>query len=380
MPTVAAQDFWPVFMQNEAGSAVCRYLAARGGAALGALLGGSLGSALTPAGTAAGATAGSVLGGAGGAALGAALCPDESPTEGEYPLAPPFRGGQCADTYFIDVSQSYTQDASGNTIDDNFPGLVQRTGPISGSYVSQTPTAYQLFLTRPGLPDDLILTQPSAGISGYTASATPGGLVSGAADNCGDVPIDIPGVGTDLPDPTTDPFARNPVVVDIDFGNGNVINADGTLALIGAVFLNGDLNVNFNFDGLNFSFNPRTGDISIGGGGSNGGTDPLPEEEDPSKILAGIFYTVNAYPSWASFNFTPAGKYFIPRSGSIRFFGQNETSEEIEVHGERGWVVNPNPRQFRLADWSGYRPEFLGSLRPLYVDARMSSEIGLTFN
>ncbi len=66
---------------------------------------------------------------------------------------------------------------------------------------------------------------------------------------------------------------------------------------------------------------------------------------ETKTLLFGIEYVVTFYPPKASYNIQQNGLYFIPRSGALRFrkTGTDKVSENFEIHGEKGFVVNPRP-------------------------------------
>lgn len=342
---IAANSFWPEFMRNEASQAVCQYIAIRGGAALGATAGGLIGSNFGPGGTIAGGRIGRFIGGAGGAGLGAYLCPSQPPGVGEFPLnpEPPFIGGQCAGTFYS-FRMKYTTDGVLNDVTQQG----QLVGPVFG------PRVRELGNNRRNL--EVVFTgqfSPFVQESGTTKVVK---IVSfelvpptSGPDNCGSLPPDdrLPIPGRDFPPPGSDPAGRRPINIDVDFGNNNIINVDGDLILGGLHIGPNGLVANFNFNGVGFSFNPRTGDIDLGFGRPNPQQPPLEPSDDPSRILSGVYYTCIANESKASYIALNNGRYYFPRVGSLRFIGSGEQSEELQMNGEKGFVVNPSPNVFR---------------------------------
>lgn len=347
---IPASDFWSSYMAQEAAAAACSYIATRGGAALGSLAGGFIGSGLGPGGVIIGSGIGSYIGGAGGAALGAALCDNQPPSAGQYPLSPaaPFQGGQCVGTVYL-VEVVYIRNGQQLTYRNGLQGPIGRAfireEPVGDgtttAWIGRIPSRYgETTFDSIGsqFPKTIIVSQGFYG--------PPQG-----PDNCGnlDAPVVVPRPGVDFPLPENDPSARRPLSVDVDFGNNNIVNIGGTLQLTGlSIGVNGPL-VGFNFNGVQFGFNPQTGDINIGRGNPPpGGTTPPPNpEDDPNQQLAGLFYTSIATTSAARYVLLNGGRYYFPRVGSFRFIGNGEQSEEIQINAEKGFVKNPLPDVFR---------------------------------
>lgn len=366
MVTVAAGNLWSEFFANESAAAVCNYVALRGGAALGATAGGLIGSAGTPVGTVSGAAVGSFVGAAGGAALGAYLCPDGSPSSGEFPSsgrAPQYTGGQCAGVaYDVTVSgEVNTVRCSNGEVEIN-PGSSTGTGilgPLGDLRTEEIGTACDdgkrgvaYYIQSGSPPVDVLVGTRQTGFPGqlrlqsHSISSISVVRSDGQPDTCGNTtPPNNPQPGVDFPFPKDDPAARRPVDIDVDFGPGGLLNLVGDLVLEGLDFIGDALVAVLNFDGLGLTYNPVTGEVNPALGSPNA-EQPEPED-DPLQELHGVYYTSIATTSAARYVLLNNGRFYFPRVGSIRFTGGGEQSEEFSIHGQSGYVPNPNPAIFR---------------------------------
>jgi hypothetical protein len=342
-------------MPAQAKAALCRYISIEGGAALGAFAGGAAGSFFTPIGTAAGRSGGALIGEAAGAALAAAWCPTGSPTAGNFPLykSPPFLGGQCSGSYTV-FFENITQYPGREP--ENLSGSDGATGPITNVYVTTTPQAARLFIVDAYGARQISGVFTGSGTQSLSLKVTRVERDGGLPDNCGNMPgYDgpvIPRVPDDIPPINTDPAARNPIDIDVDFG-GTVVNVKGDLVLTGPTFTGDGLGIGFNFDGLDFTLK-LNGDIDIGPGNSNP-QEPDDEGDDAAKQLDGLFYRVTHTASNQSSDLVESGKYFYPRFGSVAFFNDEFMSEQIPMNGENGYIPNPLPQYFTQFRFTPYR-------------------------
>jgi len=359
---VAAADFWPEFMRNEAQNATCRYLATRGGAALGRWGGGVAGGFFGgPGGAAGGGAAGSWLGGAGGAALGAAWCPDGDPGGGEFPLVPPagFPTGWC-DGVVYGGSLEYTR----NDGPIQIAGTGALWGPVTGIRIIPNGVGTTIgalcrgFGFGPIQPPGTFVPMVDAPSEVYTEArflslSRLDGLPDCPPPNSGPI---IPGPG-DIPDIDIDPIAITPINVDIDFGPGGIVNVNGDLRLIGPVIVGGALGLGFNFDGLDFNLFPN-GEINIGGGRDlpPAGDPPLPPGNDSARQLEGVVYRVTNTADSQSFDEVNNGRFYYPRFGALRFEGKGVVSEQFAMNGQAGYIPNPEPAIFVGYRFTPYKP------------------------
>lgn len=373
---IAAANFWPDFMKNEAGNLLCTYLAERGGNALGAFAGGAIGSYFGPGGTKPGIGVGSALGGAGGAALGAALCPSSPPTDGEFPFtpgAPPFSGGQCA----VDYSVTVTYDRYiGNTLAQE--GQVQNAqqevrGPIESIKFRDDLTKTRIIHNFGNIIDFPSGTGPTGtnlrNLRDITVVRRDGG-----DDNCGNPtgPNDfrIPSVPDQIPPLSIDPFARRPINIDVDFG-GPTINIDGDIILDGPnIGPGGGLEVCYTFNGLRFCID-LDGNVRIGPGDRNSPSVPgddgqPPPTDDPARVLSGVFYETVSTGAGQSFETIGGERYFYPRFGSVTFTGLGEQSQPVEMRSEKGYLENPAPSVFSTYSFDAYQVGNSASFRDLW--------------
>lgn len=375
---VAAADFWPTFMANEAANAACRYVATRGGAALGGFVGGTAGSLFTPAGTVIGAGGGSVIGGAAGAALGALYCPDEPPSVGEFPLLP--AQGLCPGVqYELDYLINCTFDPASGSPNQNYQGLYRATviGPVTNYEPVLPGTLVGGLAGQNALPPVSIrdlTTGNTFGMQRVTSipqlTKTPGSnqaltlervesitRTDGQPDACPENAIQIPAGGTDVPLIQNDVNAVTFIDTTIEYTDGTSVVVQGDLNLLGTTLRDNELVLQFNFDGLDFTFNPLNFNVNIGRGREWPPTDNQPENYAWFELLIGINYNVVVEPDFSKTQFVNGGKYHIPRCGSIRFTGNGKQSEEFECHGDEGFIPNPNRRLFTdfvLTNQTGY--------------------------
>lgn len=357
---IAAANFWPDFMRNEATNAVCRYYATRGGAALGGLFGGAIGGVAggQPA-SLGGRRVGSWIGGGAGAALGALMCPDTPPNTGDFPISPEpgFQGG-CTDGVLYSGLFDYTRD----------DGLVQTSGlglcwgAVTGLSVQRVGAGTRIFVVcrgdgnQPIQQAGTLVTRVDAPSEIYvSAEITSLFRIDGVPDICppGTRTPTFPEPG-DIPDTRDDPAANTDIDVDVDFG-GTIINVNGNLRLIAPVF-SPTFGVDFNFDGLNFRWFPDA-PIDIGGGSPQppAGSDPAEDEPPTDKQLRGFFYTVTNIADNQQSELIVAGAFFYPRFGSVRFIGKNRFSESIPMAVTSGYIPNPNPDWFDDFRYTPYR-------------------------
>lgn len=380
---IAAADFWPNFMRNEATNAVCRYYATRGGAALGGLFGGAIGGVAggQPA-SLGGRRVGSWIGGGAGAALGALMCPDTPPDTGQFPISPtpgsPF--GNC-DGVEYDVEATF--------LARYFPAEFTGLPPVDYTATASARITGALFRIEPVLPGTLVgglqsfraapldfRDKATGTVIGSFVTSDPSNTpknqgnnqaigsfvytsitrVDGLPDNCPPPPSTptFPEPG-DIPDTRDDPAANTDIDVDVDFG-GTTINVNGNLRLIAPVF-SPTFGVDFNFDGLNFRWFPDA-PIDIGGGSPQppAGSDPEEDEPPTDKQLRGFFYTVTDIADNQQSELIVAGAFFYPRFGSVRFIGKNRFSESIPMAVTSGYIPNPNPDWFDDFRYTPYRP------------------------
>lgn len=341
-------------MPEQAQAASCRYLAARGGAALGRFGGGVVGGFLGPGTAAAGSQVGSWLGGAGGAALGAAWCPDADPGQGDWPISPQPRDGQCSTFYMVNF------DAIGKFSgiqNDSLGNIRQLTGPIGAGSTRITPGVRAEWLIETVAGPTVVLSRGGASWSDLSIQINSITRADGLPDNCapGGPPI-LPGVGTDIPPITSDPLARNTINVDIDFGGGIIIPISGELRISGPTISNNRLAIGFNFDGLDFNLFPN-GTIEIGGGSDYPEIgEPPPDPEDTTNYeFTGVAYTVTNAANNQSFDQVEQGRFYYPRFGSISFKGKGLRSEQFPMHGQTGYILNPEPSLFSSFTFTPYR-------------------------
>lgn len=386
---ILASDIIPEFLRPEAQRAACRYMAARGGAALGAFAGGAIGSFFTPAGTLPGARAGSIIGGGAGAALGAIWCPDGDPTNGGNggnPLTPGTPYGQCATQYTVSyVMDSYT-DISW-TLSSSANHSFTAPGPIGpAKYVDLGPSgfteAYRIRRftwemttgagtqrlnmggspTRPG-PDNPPPYKYAPRNFTYVR-------LDGLPDNCGNSQgPTIPGTPTDIPDIRIDPFSNNSISIDVDFG-GTIIPVSGNLQITGPTFSpSTGLGLGFNFDGLDFILFPD-GTINIGRGNRQPPPEgpEIPPEDNNARRLTGVSYTANLISPAQSYDQVTNGLNFYPRFGSVRFKGKGLISESVPMHGNQGFLANPEQSLFNEFEFTPYKQGNTATFNKVYVN------------
>lgn len=341
-------------MPEQAQSAACRYLAARGGASLGRFGGGLAGGFFGPAGAAAGQQAGAWIGGGAGAALGALWCPDSDPRGGEWPLIPATTG-QCPTRYIVNIVYTGLFNGTESGATATIEGLL---GPIGGTTVSYPPAGGLEITIQTGDGVQLAISRggPAGSWTNVVVQSVTATRIDGLPDNCGPSRPTLPNVPGDIPPIEIDPFAINIVDVDINFGNGITIPITGPLILTGPTFVGGNLALGFNFDGLDFNLLPN-GTINIGGGRDipPGGDTPPDPEDTTNYEFAGVAYTVTNAANNQSYDQVEQGRFYYPRFGSISFKGKGIRSEQFPMHGQTGYILNPEPSLFSSFTFTPYR-------------------------
>jgi hypothetical protein len=341
-------------MPAQAQAATCRYLAARGGAALGRFGGGVAGGFLGPGAAAAGSQVGSWLGGAGGAALGAAWCPDGDPRGGDWPLTPD-TSAQCPVPY--NWVWQYNVIRPPEFGDEIRTAQATSTGPFGPETRSTGPGGSIVLSRSTAGGAECAVSTTNAIESNLTTISFTATRTDGLADDCGaGIRPTLPGVGPDIPPINDDPLARNPINIDIDFGNNVIIPISGELRLTGPVLSNNRLALGFNFDGLDFILFPN-GTINIGGGSDYPEIgDPPPDPEETTNYeFAGVAYTVTNAANNQSYDQVEQGRFYYPRFGSISFKGKGLRSEQFPMHGQTGYILNPEPSLFSSFNFTPYR-------------------------
>lgn len=377
---VAASDFVPQFLKNQAAELLCNYMAQRGGGAIGAFAGGAAGSYFGPAGAARGARIGSVLGAAGGAALGSRFCPSASPENGEFPYKPTQTAlGKCPTMYKVSFNFVHRYSVFfGSPVE--FICFAERDimGPLNGFIIQfpgtlvggqgngqAAPISYSLngvASVNSFFTSDPNLRQKNSGNNQAIGPASNLVItrIDGLPDNCAPpAQPQIPGVGTDIPPLNRDPFARRNINVDVDFG-GTTINLDGDLTIDGPnINPGGDLEICYNFDGLIFCIDTN-GNIRIGPGSRQTPNDPTapqpPPGDDNRKELKGLQWDVQSVAGNQSFDLTNGDRYYYPRVGSVQFVGGNKRSEHIQMNADRGFLENPDTTNFDAFSFTPYHP------------------------
>lgn len=262
----------------------------------------------------------------------------------------PSNSGQCADSYCLYVRVIGTVQGSGAAYDTgpnrSNSGLCGYIGPIGQPYIAPG---------NGGFPNVFVQTATQGAINvsnvngiNVTSLIPDHYRQNGLPDNCVPEPNpptepdpppsvpnppNIPPFNIVLPDPPSQPGPAGPAGPAGSTGargaTGPCPGLSGTVQLIAGATESLDINL---VGDCEYEMNLV-----------------LPSITTESKMLLfGVEYVVTYYPPNASYNIQEKGLYFIPRSGAIRFSktGTTDVSENFELHGEKGFVVNPRPQYY----------------------------------